>query len=295
MKYHLNFLGLALYACAIALCHKTLFQTCESFADPLKNVSHGWLIFIISGHALWKQKEQLREAPTHYSFIGCFCAVLSLGLYALSRDSELLCVQQLSFISILWSLAFAIWGWGVAKLIMFPIWYLVFTISAPAVFDELILRLQNISTVSVFYVMRGFGYEVLRLGNALSSAIEGSEFQFQIAGSCSGIRSLIALTAFTAAFSWYSQKTITLKWMLFACSIPVAVICNIIRVFSICLVAVLCGQNAAIGYYHDYSGYVTALIGILLMFHPYSPIKFRCSMRSYLLIALMTCVSLNSP
>ncbi len=105
-----------------------------------------------------------------------------------------------------------------------------------------------------------------RSGCALYSVAEGSDFRFEIAGSCSGIRSLLALTAFTALYAWYSQKSVTRKWLLFMCSVPVAVLCNIIRVFSICLVAVLFGQEAAIGYYHDYSGYVIALVALLCIF-----------------------------
>ena len=149
---------------------------------------------------------------------------------------------------------------------MFPVWYLVFTISIPSVFEELIQRLQQISSFSALYLMRGFCFEVLQHGNNLYSGIEGSEFQLAIAEVCSGIRSLTTLTAFTAAYAWYTQKTALKKGLLFLCSIPVAILCNIIRVFSICLVAAIFGQDAAVGYYHEYSGYVLVLLSILFIF-----------------------------
>ena len=175
-------------------------------------------------------------------------------------------LRQLSFVSILWFLIYAVWGWKIAKLTMFPVWYLVFTISIPRILEELIGHLQQISSVSAFYLMHGFCFEIFQQGNNLYSNIEGSEFQLAIAEVCSGIRSLTALTAFTAAYAWYSQKTVIKKWLLFICSIPVAVLCNIIRIFSICLVASIFGQEAAVGYYHDYSGYVLVLLSILLVF-----------------------------
>jgi len=197
---------------------------------------------------------------------GVIGMLAALALFRLGNEGSLLWVRQLSFIGMLWSLIFAIWGRGTAKLALFPVWYLTFTISAPSLLEELVLKLQSISSTAVFYVINGLGFEMYRSGCALYSVAEGSEFQFEIAGSCSGIRSLLALTAFTALYAWYSQKSVTRKWLLFMCSVPVAVLCNIIRVFSICLVAVLFGQEAAIGYYHDYSGYVIALVALLCIF-----------------------------
>ena len=38
-----------------------------------------------------------------------------------------------------------------------------------------------------------------------------------------------------------------------------------VRIMSICVVAAWFGQQAATGYYHDYSGYVVFLVGVLLM------------------------------
>jgi exosortase len=251
---------------AVYLFHGIVWQTLDSFSNPLGNVSHGWIILVIAAHALWKQKGQLQKTSKNYSFLGIFCVIVVLAIHLLSKRSLLLYPQQLLFITLLWSLAYSVWGWQVAKLLIFPVWYLVFTISIPVTVEELVLKLQHISSTSVFYVMNGLGFEVFQSGNALSSVAEDSEFQFLVAGSCSGIRSLTALTAFAAAYAWYTQRNMIKKWLLFAIAIPIAILCNIIRVFSICLVAFFWGQNTAIGYYHDYSGYIIVLIGILLIF-----------------------------
>ncbi len=255
-----------LFVAIIMLYRRTLLLTISSFCDPLQNMSHGWLIPVISVHAIWKQRERFKSAEICFSLVGIFFGVAFLALLWFGDIDSQLWVKQLSFIGMLWSLVYALWGKDVAKLALFPVWYLAFTVSFPSILDDLILQLQGISTTASFYLMHGFGFEIFQQGHALLSRIEGSEFQFSIAGVCSGIRSLIALTAFTAAYAWYIQKTVLRKWFLFACSIPIAILCNIIRVFSICLTAVFFGQDAAIGYYHDYSGYVLALLSILFVF-----------------------------
>ena len=251
---------------AVLLHWGTLVSTVQSFFDPLQNMSHGWLIPIISVHAIWRLREQLKIVDRNYSMICAFGILVSLCLLWFGNNYSALWLRQFSFVSSLWFLVYTVWGWNIAKLTMFPVWYLVFTISIPSVFEELIQRLQQISSFSAFYLMRGFCFEVLQHGNNLYSGIKGSEFRLAIAEVCSGIRSLTAMTAFTAAYAWYTQKTVIKKWLLFLCSIPVAVLCNITRVFSICLVAAIFGQDAAVGYYHDYSGYVVVLVAIVLIF-----------------------------
>ena len=244
----------------------TLLQTVQLFSDPQGNMSHGWLITVCSVYAIWRQRASLRSTEKHYSLTGILCMLLSLALLWLGNEHSLLWLQQISFISLIWSLIYALWGWKVARLTMFPVWYLTFTISIPSVLENLILKLQDISTTASYYLMSGCGFDIFQQGNDLLSSIEGSEFQFNIAGACSGIRSLLALTAFTALYAWYTQKTLIQKWLLFFCSFPVAILCNVIRVFSICLVAVTFGQETAVGYYHDYSGYVVVLLAIVLIF-----------------------------
>jgi exosortase len=230
-------------------------------------MTHGWLIPIISVHAIWRQRKQLKANTYKFSFVGILLLVLSVAFSQLGNIYSLLWLKQLSFIGLLWSLTFSLWGWDTAKTLVFPIWFLVFAISVPSMFEGIVLKLQSISTSMAFYTMNGLGFKTFQTGHALSSGIEGNPFCFEVADSCSGIRSLISLTALTAMLTWYSKSTLIRKWLLFACSIPIAITCNIIRVFSICFVAAIFGQQAALGYYHDYSGYVIAIIAIISIFH----------------------------
>ena len=130
------------------------------------------------------------------------------------------------------------------------------------------MSLQELSSSVAYFLMHGFCFDLVSEGTSISSsATADSAFHFEIAEVCSGIRSLQAMAAFTAAYAWHTQKTIYGKWLLFLCSIPIAVLCNIFRIFSLCLVAALFGQEAAIGHFHDYSGYVIALVGFFMIFH----------------------------
>jgi exosortase/archaeosortase family protein len=68
--------------------------------------------------------------------------------------------------------------------------------------------------------------------------------------------------ALTAAYAWYTQPTWRRRAALFACSVPLAILGNIVRILSICLVAACANADFALGFYHDYSGYVVFIVAI---------------------------------
>ncbi len=124
--------------------------------------------------------------------------------------------------------------------------------------------LRLFATAAAGGILNGFGLEVQRVGSGLFSGA-GNSFAFNVAPECSGLRSLLAMTALMAFYAWYSQKTLAKKWLLFLCSIPVAVVANICRIILVVVVAAFFGQDTAMNLWHDYSGYPIFLISILLM------------------------------
>jgi exosortase len=90
-------------------------------------------------------------------------------------------------------------------------------------------------------------------------------YQLNVEAPCSGLRSLLAMTALTAVYAYYTQKTFVKKWLLFLFSIPIAVAGNIGRIISIALVSITAGQQFGTGLHHDWSGYVLFTVAISLM------------------------------
>ena len=86
-----------------------------------------------------------------------------------------------------------------------------------------------------------------------------------MADPCSGLHSLLALTALTAAYAALTQKTLVRKVVLFVCAVPLAMAGNIARIVVICLAARAFGLEVAMKIYHDYSVYVLFIVAILLM------------------------------
>ena len=90
-------------------------------------------------------------------------------------------------------------------------------------------------------------------------------FSIDVAEPCSGMRSLFAMMALTAAYSYFTQPTWFRRGLLFVLAIPIAVLGNVSRILSIVAIAATCSSDFATGFYHDYSGYVVFLVAVFLM------------------------------
>jgi len=238
------------------------------FKTPLEDMSHGWVIPFVSLLAIWKTRQAFSNALStgRPSWAGFFWSLLFLVVAWFGARGQQSRIEQLSLIGLIWSVPYALWGRQTAKLMLFPAGFLLFTIPISSFLDFFTLHLRIFSSSMATGILNGFGMAIERSGTALFSQVPGGEFNVDVADPCSGIRSLFAMMALTAAYAHFTLKTRLQKWMLFACSLPIAMVGNMFRIFSICLVARFFGQQIATGFYHDYSGFVIFVIGVLLMF-----------------------------
>lgn len=225
--------------------------------------SHGFLIPFVSMGILWWKRQAIASAPKEVSRIGLAIVVLALMFHWMGVKSQQPRVSLFSLLMLCWSVPFYFYGWEMAKLLMFPCVYLVFCIPLNFL-DSLTFPLRIFATVVSTAVLNGLGIEAERSGSAIYSTAAG-RFNFDVADPCSGIRSMLAMTALTAVYAYVTQKTLLKKWILFLSSIPLAIIGNIARIVTIALVAEAFGQKLATGLYHDYSGYIFFPVAIGLM------------------------------
>ena len=166
-------------------------------------------------------------------------------------------------IVLLWGMPFLLYGKEVAKLLVFPCGYLLLCIPLNFI-DSMTSPLRIFAAAAAGILLNGFGLHVVQDGAGLHSAADNA-FSFNVAPECSGLHSLLAMTALIAFYAWWTQKTQFKKWLLFLCSIPVAIVANIFRIVLVVVVAAVWDQETAMGLWHDYSGYPIFLIGIAMM------------------------------
>jgi exosortase len=213
--------------------------------------------------ALWWRRKEIAAARRRPNPYGALLVVLALVLHWLGVLAQQPRISSVGFVLLLWAIPLLLYGWDLARWLVFPCGYLLLAIPLNFI-EDMTAPLRLFATVVSAGVLNGFGLEVQRVGAGLFSGA-GNAFAFNVAPECSGLRSLLAMTSLMAFYAWYSQKTLAKKWLLFLFSVPVAIVANVCRVILVVVVAAFFGQETAMDLWHDYSGYPIFLISILLM------------------------------
>ncbi len=245
----------------IATCRRSLFLWLRSrWTD---DYSYCMVLPLASLAAVWMRRREIAAAPRRADGRGTFVVAAALLLHWAGVLAQQPRVSAVGFIVLLWGLFFLIYGYGLARWLLFPCGYLFLAIPLNFI-DSMTAPLRMFATAVSAGLLNGFGLHVTRVGSGLFSAADNS-FAFTVAPECSGLRSLLAMTALMGFYAWYSQKTLAKKWILFLCGVPVAILANVCRIILVVVAAALFGQETAMGLWHDYSGYPIFLIGIVSM------------------------------
>lgn len=229
----------------------------ESFGA---DYSHGYLIPFVSLWVIWCRRADYFSAAKAVCKWGLAVIVLALVLHWVGAKMQQTRISLISLILLLWGVPLYFFGWPVAKLLIFPCAYLIFCVPLNFL-DALSGPLQGIAVKMGHANITALGIECHKNGNMLISPY----FSLNVAEACSGLRSLLAMTALTAVYAYFTMPNFWLKWVLFLSSIPIAVIGNVGRIDSIAIYAVTTGQEFAAGVHHDWAGYVFFAVGISLM------------------------------
>lgn len=233
------------------------------FNEPREDMAHGWFIPLFTIALFWLKRHELRKVASTPSACALLLAIPGIALFLIGILGEQVRFSLVAAIWLVWVALYVSWGWRLAKESIFAVSFLLFTMPM-SFLDVFTVKLRILIAAIASTLLNGLGIAVVRTGTGLRCLADGG-FNLDIADPCSGMRSIFALTALTAAYAYLTQKTLRGKWLLFLCSIPLAMLGNLVRIFSIAIVATIFGQQVATGFYHDYSGYITFLVAVLAM------------------------------
>ena len=161
---------------------------------------------------------------------------------------------------ILWGGALYLWGWRVAKMLTFPIFFFWLAIPLPS-FQQATTNLQLLATSLAHHGSGLLGVETYTQGTTILP-VKGDWKPLSIAHGCSGIRSLMALLMISAAWAYMARMAMWKRILLFLSAFPLAIVGNALRVISIFVIAEYGNAEWASTTWHDWSG--------LLLFYPFS-------------------------
>jgi len=198
--------------------------------------------------------------------------VLMLGLVAFVYfvNNKAYYVASIVLIMLIGILIWAFGGKLATSKLIFPIAYLIFMVPLPFI-ERSTLPLAMFTGVCSSGLVQFLGIQLEVVGNA----IKLPNANLVVGAQCSGINSLIALTALTALAAYIFEGPLWAKVLLTFAAIPLALISNILRVASLIYVAKNYGAESAFTFYHDYSGPIFFAVVLLFMYPIAKLLRFQ--------------------
>jgi exosortase len=227
------------------------------------NYSHGFLIVPLAAYFAWERRERLAALPLAPSSLGLvFIAGSLLVLMAGLLGAELF-LTRISIIGMVVGTIVFVLGWGHARVLAFPLGFLLLMIPIPAIiFNQIAFPLQLVASQFGEVVLSTLSIPVLREGNVIMLA----NTTLEVAEACSGIRSLVSLLTLGIVYGYFIDTRLTVRLFLALATIPVAIITNGLRVAGTGVAAHYYGPGAAEGFFHTFSGWLVFIAAFTLLF-----------------------------
>ena len=217
---------------------------------------------MIVAFLIWYDRDKLKNAPVGSSRWGW--AFLAVGLFLFIAGARTLQARlTLTALPVLLlGVVLYVWGKAVARVLLFPIAFLLFTVPLNFL-TQSTFKLQFIETGIASAVCNLIGIHVNTIGTLVNSS--DNAFHFQVDEGCSGIRSLMAIAMFSAIYGHLTQDKLWKKLAIFAAALMFAVIGNAGRLISVFVVGRFFGQDLAGGPYHAVAGFISFACAFVAM------------------------------
>ncbi len=225
--------------------------------------SHGFLIPLFSLYFLNQHRDEILRVETKPSYMGLALLIGCFVFYALDVvHFKIAYFQPLTLIAAIGAVVLFLGGWKLVKYSWLPVIYLVFAVKLPD-------RLYKEITMPMRRLAAGISTGLLNLVSELEAVAKGvvihvtyrgkpMEPPLDVADACSGMRLLMAFLALGVAMAYLHYRPAWQRLILLGSTIPIAILCNVIRVAVTGFIYVLWDPKYAQGIYHD-------LLGMLML------------------------------
>jgi len=227
--------------------------------------SAGQLVPLVALFLLWRERKNLRKCllkPCWMWGIALLIFAQATRFYGLvfMFDS----IDNYSLVLTIAGLVLMVAGWQVFRCVSWILLFLFLMLPLPGRVHNLISGpLQSMATTGAVFFMEAFGVRVSQQGNVM---MLNQDTPLAVAEACSGLRMLTAFIIVAAFIAYMVRRSRLQKAIVLASSIPIAVICNIIRIFVTAVIMLHLSSEAADKFFHDFAGIVMMPIAVLLIF-----------------------------
>ena len=224
--------------------------------------SHGFIIPLFCLYFLASNYQKLLKVAVKPAYSGLVLVLLGLVMQTLAFWLRVDYGVSLGMIALLFGMVLWLGGWGVIKIAWLPILFLLFAVNIPEmIYRDVAYQLQQFAAQASVLVLRFLSVEANMAGETGQAETVitlwsrgGDIHQLNVEEACSGMRLLMAFGALAVAVSYLSDRPAWERLVLIGSALPVAILCNLLRVV---ITGVLYYQEYpeyAQGIFHTFTG-----------------------------------------
>ena len=229
------------------------------------NYSSGQLVPLVAAFLVWRERKALSQCVVAPCWWG---GIVLLVLAETTRMFGLLfmrlSMERYALVLAIAGLVLMVAGRQVFRRVVWILLFLFLMVPLPTVVHNLISPpLQRVATTGSVFLLEAVGISVSQQGNVV---VLNGETPLAVAEACSGLRMLTAFIIVAAFIAYMVKRPRWQKGVLLVSSIPVAVVCNMVRIFATAMLMLYVSAEVAQKFFHDFAGYVMMPVAVLLLF-----------------------------
>ena len=234
------------------------------FDPDRQEMSHAWLLPLISGWMLYERRDALARSVGAPSLLAFVPIAGSLFLVLLGSISEVPFLYHVGLVALIVSLPLLFGGWSLFWLCLIPLAYLAFIIPPPFwAVTVLTGQFQLWSSELGVAALRAMGGTVYLTGNV----IQLPNATLQVVEACAGLNYLFPLLSLGALAAYFYKGPMWQRLVVFLSTIPITIAMNSLRIAVTGWLVENYGSQHTEGALHFFEGWVVFVmcLGVLLL------------------------------
>ena len=225
--------------------------------------SHGFLIPLVSLYLVWQMKEELKKLPVQKTLAGLVVIIAGVIIHFFATQFRVNFIAGFGTFFVFTGIVLHYFGWTIFRKVGFPVFFLIFMLPLPSVLIvKLSWQLKMMAADLATDILNHMRIPAVQEG----SLIRMRHAQVVVDDVCSGLRSLISLTALGALFAYWFKGSFFKRLIIVLSTIPTAIITNTMRVVILATVSEIWGAEYIEGFIHDATGYMIFIVAFLIMY-----------------------------
>jgi exosortase len=221
--------------------------------------SHGFLIPFFSLYFLNQRKDKILNLHSQPNYLGLFFLICCIVAYPfIIFQLKIAYFQSLIMIPALGAIVLFLGGWRLVRYTWLPVLYLYFAVPLPERFyREVTIPMRMLAARVASAMLDSLGsVEATANGVIVDVVLNGKRIEppLDVAEACSGMRLLMTFLALGVAMAYLHYRPIWQRITLLLSTIPIAILCNIVRVTVTGFLYIFVAPKYTQGIYHDALG-----------------------------------------